>query len=440
VLKAVIATADLENVGELRDGLRDAGCISIATVCPEVAVTAVASGADLPDLVVLCLAGGGLVPLQQLARAHRDLPILVICEASRIDAVLLAGAAECVVTPVRPHELRGRLRQLVRIREGAAQRVERERKLASQVVALQAEKEALERLACVDPLTGVANRRYTLSLLKSEWRRSSREHLPLGLVMIDLDCFHAYNELYGHLGGDACLRRVNEAMATCLRRPSDFIGRYGGEEFVAVLPNTDAAGARLVAERLRRAVEDLQLPHAKSNCASVVTITAGFASIEAPADMTVDELIGAADAALLRAKALGRNRVEGDAPVVEGTLTSASAWLRFEPVHADPWLVDRIPRFLVEARHNALEVMRALEVQDTAAIACVAASLRTAAHGLGLARVEHLVDDLEQAALEPNPIAAQNAAEELAQYVTHVQVIYRRAGDTARQMRAVTAG
>jgi diguanylate cyclase (GGDEF)-like protein len=439
VLKAVIATADLENVGELRDALRDAGCISIATVCPEVAVTAVASGADLPDLVVLCLAGGGLAPLQQLTRAHRDLPILVICEANRIDAVLLAGAAECVVTPVRPNELRGRLRQLVRVRESAVQRAERERKLAAQVVALQAEKEALERLACVDPLTGVANRRYTLSLLKSEWRRSSREHLPLGLVMIDLDCFHAYNEIYGHLGGDACLRRVNEAMATCLRRPSDFLGRYGGEEFVAVLPNTDAAGARLVAERLRRAVEALQLPHTKSTCASVVTITAGFASIEAPVDMTVDQLIGAADAALLRAKTLGRNLVEGDSPAVEGTTTSASAWLRFDPVHADPWLVDRIPQFLAEAQRDSQEMMRALDVGDTAAIAVMAAALRTAAHGLGLSLVEHIVDDLEHAALERNSIAAQRAAEELAQYVTHVQIIYRRVGETARQMRAVTS-
>jgi diguanylate cyclase (GGDEF)-like protein len=363
----------------------------------------------------------------------------VICEAGRIDAVLLAGAAECVVTPVRPNELRGRIRQLLRVRESAAQRSERERKLAAQIVTLQAEKEALERLACVDPLTGVANRRYTLSLLKSEWRRSTREQMPLGLVMIDLDCFHAYNELYGHLGGDACLRRVNEAMATCLRRPSDFLGRYGGEEFIAVLPNTDAAGARIVAERMRRAVQELQLPHGNSSCADVVTITAGFASTVAPADMTVDQLIGAADAALLRAKTLGRNLVEGDAPVVDHTVTSTSAWLRFEPVHVDPWLVDRIPRFLAEAQHNAHEMLRALAAQDTAAIGCMAAALRISAHGLGLPLVEHIVDDLELAALEHNAATAMRAAEELAQYVTHVQIIYRRTSETARQMRAVTA-
>lgn len=439
MLKAVIASADQENVGELRDALRDAGCISIATVCPEVAVTAVASGADLPDLVVLCLAGSSLAPLQQLARAHRELPILVICEAGRIDNVLLAGAAECVVTPIRPAELRGRIRQLLRVRECAAQRGERERKLQAQLVALQAEKEALERLACVDPLTGVANRRYTLSLLKSEWRRSNREHVPLGLVMIDLDCFHAYNEIYGHLGGDACLRRVNEAMAGCLRRPSDFLGRYGGEEFVAVLPNTDAAGARLVAERLRSAVEALGLPHERSTCASVVTITAGFASIEAPPDMTVDQLIGAADTALLRAKTLGRNMIEGDAPAVDGTQTSASAWIKFDPVHVDPWLVDRIPRFLLDAQHNAQVMLHALETDDITAIPCMASALRAAAHELGLALVEHIVDDLEIAALERNAIAARRAAEELGQYVTHVQIVYRRASDTARQMRAVTS-
>ncbi|HEY6034805.1 MAG TPA: diguanylate cyclase, partial [Kofleriaceae bacterium] len=277
MLKAVIVAQDSSTVGELRDALRDAGCTVVAMVSPEVAVTAIANGASLPDLVVLALAGESLGPLQQIARAHRDLMTIVICESHRIDAVLLAGAAECVVTPVRPQELRGRIRHALRTRDAARQRAEREQRLSAAIVALENEKQQLERLACVDPLTGVANRRHTLSLLKAEWRRSSRERLPLALVMIDLDCFHAYNELYGHLGGDACLRRVNEAMATSLRRPSDYLGRYGGEEFLAVLPNTDAGGARIVAERLRKAVEALGLPHMASTCSDVVTITAGFA-------------------------------------------------------------------------------------------------------------------------------------------------------------------
>jgi len=438
VLKAVIVAADSSTVGELRDALRDAGCTVVATVSPEVAVTAISNGAALPDLVVLALAGESLGPLQQIARAHRDLMTIVICESHRIDAVLLAGAAECVVTPVRPQELRGRIRHALRTRDAARQRAEREQRLSAAIVALENEKQQLERLACVDPLTGVANRRHTLALLKAEWRRSSRERLPLALVMIDLDCFHAYNELYGHLGGDACLRRVNEAMANALRRPSDYLGRYGGEEFLAVLPNTDAGGARIVAERLRKAVESLGLPHMASTCSDVVTITAGFASLEVTPELTVDQLIGAADAALLRAKAHGRNMIEGDGPVADPT-DCAKAWLTFDPVHADPWFADRIPRFLAEAQAGAHDIVNALRSDDSAAVSRTVAGLRAGARDLGLSLVEHIVDDLELAAIEHDPSTALKAADELTQYVTHVQVIYRRPSDTARSMRAQTA-
>jgi diguanylate cyclase (GGDEF)-like protein len=438
VLKAVIVAGEQSSDGELRDALRDAGCSVVATVSPDVAVTAIANGATLPDLVVLALAGESLAALQQIARAHRDLMTIVICESHRIDAVLLAGAAECVVTPVRPQELRGRLRHALRTRDAARQRAEREQRLSAAIVSLEQEKQQLERLACVDPLTGVANRRHTLALLKAEWRRSSREHLPLGLVMIDLDCFHAYNELYGHLGGDACLRRVNEVMATCLRRPSDYLGRYGGEEFLAVLPNTDAGGARLVAERLRAAVEALGLPHGASTCADVVTITAGFASFEVTPEMSIEQLIGTADAALLRAKTRGRNLIEGEGPIADPTDCS-KAWISFDPVHADPWFADRIPRFLAEAQVGAHDMVNALNIDDSAAVSRTAAGLRAGARDLGLSLVEHIVDDLELAAIERDPSTALKAADELTQYVTHVQVIYRRASDTARSMRAVTA-
>ena len=96
--------------------------------------------------------------------------------------------------------------------------------------------------------------------------------------MVDLDIFHAYDELYGHIGGDTCLQRVCEAMARSLRRPSDLLGRYRGEEFI-VVSNTDAVGAQIVAERIRASVTALAIPHASSSCSNVVTITAGFASV-----------------------------------------------------------------------------------------------------------------------------------------------------------------
>ncbi|MEO6772106.1 MAG: diguanylate cyclase [Kofleriaceae bacterium] len=438
VLEAVLVAGDVSTVGEVRDALHEAGCTITATVTPEAAAMAIANRAAPPDLVVWSVAGDSLAALQQITRGHREVMTIVICESDRIDAVLLAGAAECVVTPVRPQELRARLRHALRTREAVRRRGEREQCLSAAVVALEHEKQQLERLACVDPLTGVANRRHTLALLEAEWRRSCRERLPLALVMIDLDCFHAYNELYGHLGGDACLRSVNEVMATCLRRPSDYLGRYGGEEFLAVLPNTDAAGARIVAARLRAAVEAMRIPHGASRCGDFVTITAGFASFEVTPERTVERLIGAADAALLRAKAHGRNSIEGDGPFADPTHRS-EAWIVFEPVHADPWFADRIPRFLVEAQLGAHAIVDALHGDDPATVSRTVAGLRAGARDLGLVLVEHIVDDLELAAIEHDPSTALEAAVELTRYVTHVQVIYRRASDTVRSIRAVTS-
>src|SRR5262249_9764099 len=155
--------------------------------------------------------------------------------------------------------------------------------------------------------TGLANRRHTLALLQAEWKRSARDGTPLSLVMVDLDCFHAFNESYGHLGGDSCLRSVTEAMVVCLRRPADFLGRYGGEEFIAVLAATDAVGARLVAERMRSNVEALAIPHTSSSCALVVTISVGYASARPTGSDRLEDLVAAADAALLAAKSAGRN-------------------------------------------------------------------------------------------------------------------------------------
>ena len=180
---------------------------------------------------------------------------------------------------------------------------------AKKFVILQQEKHELERIVCVDSLTGLANRRHALSLLDAEWKRSVRDGTPLSLVIIDLDHFHAFNETYGHPGGDTCLRRVTAEMVNCLRRPSDFLGRYGGEEFIAVLANTDAMGARIVAERLRIAVEELAIPHSGSSCANkVVTISVGFATILPKSEKGVDSADQESRHALLSAKSTGRNQ------------------------------------------------------------------------------------------------------------------------------------
>jgi diguanylate cyclase (GGDEF)-like protein len=436
LFKAVVIENEEATSRIVHDALADAGCVDIEALSIDAAVALVTQATDLPDLVVVNVDSKHMPRLHEIARADRDLPIVAICDEQDIDAVHLAGATETVTRPLRPRELVGRIRCALRSRTEERHRMTRERRMSETIVALQREKHDLERLVCVDALTGVANRRHALSLLAAEWRRSSREHQPLGLVMIDLDCFHSFNEQYGHLGGDRCLQLVCEAMVKCLRRPSDYLGRYGGEEFIAVLPNIDAVGAKIVAERLRACVEALVIPHVASRCARVVTITAGFASLRVTNDISMDRLIATADAALLRAKTQGRNRVEGDAPLVRPARVSAQRWQRFEPVVADPWFADRIPGFLADAHAGARQIAEALRADDPLQVARIAAMLRSRANDLCLPLVETLVVELQRAATACDLTAAREAVDELVEYVTHVQVIYRRA---STQMPAIAA-
>lgn len=175
----------------------------------------------------------------------------------------------------------------------------------------------LERLALRDGLTSVANRRCFDNTLNVEWRRATRESRALSLLMIDVDFFKLYNDTYGHQGGDECLRRVAGAMSSVVKRSSDEVARYGGEEFAILLPATDQPGACIVAERIRAAVENLAIPHARSTVADHVTISIGVASLTVSMQAMPTQLVGIADQALYRAKQQGRNRVATADPAAD---------------------------------------------------------------------------------------------------------------------------
>ena len=168
---------------------------------------------------------------------------------------------------------------------------------------------ALEELTLVDPLTGVGNRRYLERFVGREWRREARRCLPVAVIMVDIDYFKAYNDRYGHAQGDECLRRVAEVLRQSLLRPADLLIRYGGEEFVVILPECDRPAAQEIAQRLRHAVEERALPHAASPLADRVTVSLGVAALNA-CHGEFRDLIAAADEALYLAKAKGRNRIE----------------------------------------------------------------------------------------------------------------------------------
>jgi diguanylate cyclase (GGDEF)-like protein len=169
--------------------------------------------------------------------------------------------------------------------------------------------ERLTRLVSLDALTGIANRRRFDEILTTEWQRAVRSGLTLSLLLCDIDFFKPYNDTFGHQAGDDCLRAVAHAIHTCVRRPTDLVARFGGDEFAVLLPDTNEHGARAVAERIRQAVEALDLGSAVDEMGDRVTLSLGLASGPAPHLRNPGSLIDATDRALYRAKELGRNRV-----------------------------------------------------------------------------------------------------------------------------------
>jgi len=182
--------------------------------------------------------------------------------------------------------------------------------LYAKLVTMQA---TLRAMVDIDGLTGLANRRRFNTLLKQHWLNAKREAAPLSIVMADIDHFKTYNDVLGHPAGDECLRRVAAAITGAIQRPLDLAARYGGEEFAIILPNTDAAGARKVAERLHRAVHDLRLPQ-PAEPGAWVHVSVGAATATAPFGSSESELVARADALLYRAKREGRDRVVCEEP------------------------------------------------------------------------------------------------------------------------------
>jgi diguanylate cyclase (GGDEF)-like protein len=184
-------------------------------------------------------------------------------------------------------------------------------KLAERDGELRSANEHLEQLALIDPLSGLANRRNFDQNLTRNWKEAIRYRRPLGLLMIDVDHFKLFNDRYGHVQGDTCLRRVGKLLTNVTCRPGDLPARYGGEEFAVLLPGASLAGARIVAERLRHAVEELCIVNADAPLGQV-SVSIGLASLVPSPGDKAQSLIEAADAGLYAAKRGGRNTVVAD--------------------------------------------------------------------------------------------------------------------------------
>lgn len=219
-----------------------------------------------------------------------DIPVVFLtARDSSGDQVtgLEAGAIDYLLKPINLEVLKARVKTYVQLKH---------------------QRDALTRLATVDGLTGIANRRSFDNALSREWKRLARTEQPLCVILMDVDHFKQYNDTYGHGLGDECLKRVARTAADTIKRPADLVARYGGEEFVVLLPETDLEGAKVAAEAVRLAISGLNIPHKASSAADHVTVSLGVAQ-GAPSEGTDHHtLLEAADQQLYKAKKDGRNR------------------------------------------------------------------------------------------------------------------------------------
>jgi len=195
-----------------------------------------------------------------------------------------------------------------KLQQEIAMRRAAEERLHESLMELERAKKQLEQLATIDSLTGIPNRRSIDDTLQREWLKAMRASEALAVMMIDIDHFKNYNDFYGHQAGDECLKQVAHALRASLRRPTDYIGRYGGEEFLILLTHSDWDKAKNMVEKIFEAIRLLNLPHLASPTSAVVTISAGINVMIPTPKLSISSLIHHADEALYQAKHNGRNQ------------------------------------------------------------------------------------------------------------------------------------
>ena len=280
-----------------------------------------------PDLILLDIImpkmnGYTLCKQIKANNETRHIPVIFISYLQEIfDKVkaFTAGGVDYISKPFEPLEVLMRIENHLRLRSLQLQLMDKNTELQAEVwQRKKAEKELvqanleLKKLVNVDGLTGVANRRYFDLTLEQEWYRLKREELPLSLIMCDIDYFKQYNDYYGHVKGDQCLTTVAQTMQEVVKRSADLVARYGGEEFAVILPNTNLAGAKRVAENIRLAVQNLKMPHCRSEVSDYVSLSLGVSCIVPMLnqEMSPELLKITADRALYQAKKKGRDRIE----------------------------------------------------------------------------------------------------------------------------------
>ena len=248
----------------------------------------------------------------------KSIPIIFVT-AARMDREHMfkgydSGAVDYLFKPLEPQILRSKVDVFLELHRQRQQLEEKTRELDAKILELEVlhkeleeKNEKLEVLSSLDGLTGLFNRRYFDENLRKEWKQAIRACDSLSLLIIDIDHFKKYNDYYGHLEGDDCLRQVALALYEALLRPTDIVARYGGEEFAAILPNTDVEGAEMVGRRMMESVAELNIPHQASPVADLITVSIGITTMMPTIEQAANSLLDHADKALYEAKETGRN-------------------------------------------------------------------------------------------------------------------------------------
>lgn len=251
---------------------------------------------QLPDLILLDVMLPDISGFEVCKRLKtfpeiRDIPIIFLTaktETKHIITGFRAGGVDYITKPFNTMEL------LVRVHTH---------------IDLWGKTRLLQSLADRDGLTMIPNRRRFDEVFALEWRRCLREQQPLSLLMIDIDWFKRYNDLYGHLKGDECLKQIANVISRAVRRPGDLAARYGGEEFAVILGNTREDPAMMIAEKLRTAIEQQQIVHENAEGRHIITVSLGGATMIPRKQSRPEDLIHTADQRLYEAKKAGRNQV-----------------------------------------------------------------------------------------------------------------------------------
>ncbi len=240
-----------------------------------------------------------------------EIPIIMVTgrkDKETLKNAFAEGAMDYITKPISSIELKARVGSALRLRQAIKKRIAREKELEKLTIELQNANRKLDKLASIDGLTGLSNRRLFDETLKKESARMTREDKNLGILMIDIDNFKNYNDLYGHQAGDDCLKKVASTISETVYRPGDLAARYGGEEFVVILPDTDKEGIYEVAERIKQEIESLDIEHNDSPVADHVTVSIGVAVSKVKSKDDGERIVKLADQALYQAKKNGRNQ------------------------------------------------------------------------------------------------------------------------------------